>query len=224
MIPNHIAILMDGNGRWAAAHKKSRSYGHKKGADALEIVVEETFMRGVKYLSAYAFSTENWNRPKKEIDSLMSLLASFIDRGFNELVKNEIRLLIAGDISCLSAQKKKKVENALEKTKDFKDRTLILCFNYGSRDEIIRAVNACVEKGEKVDEKTFESYLYTADIPDVDLMIRTSGEQRLSNFLLWQSAYAELYFSPVMWPDYNGAELDKALEWFSQRKRRFGGI
>ena len=224
MLPTHIAIIMDGNGRWAKARNRSRNYGHQKGADALEVVVEETFNRGVKYLSLYAFSTENWSRPKDEIDKLLSIMTALIDRGLGNLVKNEIRLLIAGDISCLSNRRRKKVENALEKTKDFKKSTLIFCFNYGSRDEIIRAVNACVEKGEKVDKKTFEKYLYTADIPDVDLVIRTSGEQRLSNFLLWQSAYAELYFTPVMWPDFNGEELDKALDWFAQRKRRFGGI
>lgn len=224
MLPTHVAIIMDGNGRWAEARKKSRNYGHRKGADVLEQTVEDTFDRGVKYLSMYAFSTENWNRPKNEVDRLLSLLTSLIDRGLDRLIKNEVRLLIAGDIDCLSESRRKKVRNAIEKTKRFTEKTLILCFNYGSRDEIIRAVNACIEMGEKVDAKTFESYLYTADIPDVDLVIRTSGEQRLSNFLLWQSAYAELYFTPVMWPDFNGEELDKALEWFSQRKRRFGGV
>ncbi|MBO7369072.1 MAG: di-trans,poly-cis-decaprenylcistransferase [Clostridia bacterium] len=224
MIPTHVAIIMDGNGRWAKAKGRSRNYGHQKGADTLERVVEDAFNKGVRYLSLYAFSTENWNRPKDEVTKLLSLITKLIERGLKKLIRDEVRLLIAGDLNCLSAARRKKVENAIELTKDFKDKTLIFCFNYGSRDEIIRAVNKCVERGEKVDEKSFAKLLYTSDIPDVDLVIRTSGEQRLSNFLLWQSAYAELYFTPVMWPDFNGEELDKAIEWFSSRKRRFGKI
>ena len=224
MIPRHIGIIMDGNGRWAKAHGKSRNYGHKKGSDAVDVVAEAAFARGVECLSLYAFSTENWSRPKEEIDKLMSLITQFIDKGIGRLVKNETRLLVAGDLDCLSARRRKKVEGALAATADFKGKTIVICFNYGSRDEIIRAVNKCVERGEKVDEASFSQMLYTAGLPDVDLVIRTSGEQRLSNFLLWQSAYAELYFTPIMWPDFDATEMDKAIEWFSQRKRRFGNV
>ena len=222
MLPRHIGIIMDGNGRWAKAHGKSRNYGHQKGADALDNVVETYFDRGVEVLSFYAFSTENWKRPKDEVDKLMSLMSTFIDRWLKKLVAKKVKLVISGDITCLAPRRLKKVENAVEQTKNFTEHTVNICFNYGSRDEIVKAVNACVKEGKPVTEETFNTHLYTADLPDVDLVIRTSGEQRLSNFLLWQSAYAELYFTPVHWPDFNTEEIDKSLAWYNERTRRFG--
>ena len=222
MLPRHIGIIMDGNGRWAKAHGKSRNYGHQKGADALDNVVETYFDRGVEVLSFYAFSTENWKRPKDEVDKLMSLMSTFIDRWLKKLVAKKVKLVISGDITCLAPRRLKKVENAIEQTKTFTEHTVNICFNYGSRDEIVKAVNKCVIEGKPVTEESFNTHLYTADLPDVDLVIRTSGEQRLSNFLLWQSAYAELYFTPVHWPDFNTEEIDKSLAWYNERTRRFG--
>ena len=222
MLPRHIGIIMDGNGRWAKAHGKSRNYGHQKGADALDNVVETYFDRGVEVLSFYAFSTENWKRPKDEVDKLMSLMSTFIDRWLKKLVAKKVKLVISGDITCLAPRRLKKVENAVEQTKNFTEHTVNICFNYGSRDEIVKAVNKCVIEGKPVTEESFNAHLYTADLPDVDLVIRTSGEQRLSNFLLWQSAYAELYFTPVHWPDFGTEEIDKSLAWYNERTRRFG--
>lgn len=222
MLPRHIGIIMDGNGRWAKSRNRSRNYGHQKGAEALDAVVETAFKRGVEVLSFYAFSTENWQRPKEEVDKLLSIMTQLIDKWTEKLVKNKIRLVISGDLSCLSERRRKKIENALDATKDFREHTVNVCFNYGSRAEIIRAVNECVKDGKPVTEAEFSKALYTADLPDVDMVIRTSGEQRLSNFLLWQSAYAELYFTPVMWPDFDEKEVDKALAWFAERTRRFG--
>ena len=224
MLPKHIGIIMDGNGRWAKARGKSRNYGHQKGADALDRIIEAAMRRGVEVLSFYAFSTENWSRPKEEVDKLMSMMTNRLDKGRNKLIDQKIRMTMSGDLSCLNPKQLEKVMSTVEDTKEFTDHTVNFCFNYGSRDEIVRAVNRCVEEGKKVDEAAFSKMLYTADLPDVDLIIRTSGEQRLSNFLLWQSAYAEIYFTPVMWPDFSAEELDKALEWFSQRKRRFGNV
>lgn len=222
MLPKHIGIIMDGNGRWAKAKNRSRNYGHQKGADALETALETAFDRGINCVSLYAFSTENWQRPKDEVDKLLSIMSKLIDRGLNKLIKRRARLVISGDINCLSPRRRKKVLSALKDTEHFTERTVNFCFNYGSRAEIIKAVNECVKAGKPVTEEEFSEHLYTADLPDVDLVIRTSGEQRLSNFLLWQSAYAELYFTPVMWPDFSPEEFDKALAWFSERKRRFG--
>ena len=222
MLPKHIGIIMDGNGRWAKAKNRSRSYGHQKGADALEEIIRAASDRGIKYISFYAFSTENWQRPKDEVDKLMSIMSKLLDKGLSRLIENEERLIISGDLSCLSSRRRKKVLDALKETEKFTEKTVNFCFNYGSRAEIVRAANECVKRGKPVTEEEFSALLYTADMPDVDLVIRTSGEQRLSNFLLWQSAYAEIYFTPVMWPDFTPAELDKALDWFSERKRRFG--
>ena len=222
MLPRHIGIIMDGNGRWAKAHGKSRNYGHQKGADALDNIIEAAVTRGIEVLSFYAFSTENWNRPKEEVDKLMSMITTRLDKGRDKLIKQKIKMILSGDLSCLSPKRLKRVLSAVEDTKDFTEHTVNFCFNYGSRDEIVKAVNECVESGKKVTAEEFSKKLYTKDLPDVDLIIRTSGEQRLSNFLLWQSAYAELYFTPVHWPDFDEKELDKALEWYNARTRRFG--
>ena len=222
MLPKHIGIIMDGNGRWAKAKNRSRNYGHQKGADALHDVIEAAYNRGVRCISFYALSTENWQRPKDEVDKLLSIMSKLIDTGLNQLIKMQAKLVISGDLSCLSPRRLKKVRDALKQTENFSGKIVNFCFNYGSRAEIVRAANECARTGKTVTEEEFSKLLYTADMPDVDLIIRTSGEQRLSNFLLWQSAYAELYFTPVMWPDFTPEELDKALTWFSERKRRFG--
>lgn len=226
MLPTHIGFIMDGNGRWATARKKSRSYGHKKGSEVLEKLCDYAFKKGVKVMSFYAFSTENWSRSEEEVTKLMSLLRLMLKKYLPKFMKEEIRLVVSGDIYSdkISEKGRKAILDAVEKTKNFKERICNICFNYGSRDEIVHAVNTLVERGEKVDEQSFSKLLYTGDLPDVDLVIRTSGEQRLSNFLLWQSAYAEIYFTDTLWPDYNEQELQKALDWFEGRSRRFGGV
>ncbi len=226
MLPTHIGFIMDGNGRWATSRGKPRNYGHKKGSEVLEKLCDYAFSKGVKVLSFYAFSTENWSRSEDEVSRLMSLLRLMLRKYLPKFMKEEIRLAVSGDLYSdrISEKGRKAILSAVEKTKNFKERVCNICFNYGSRNEIVNAVNSLIEKGEKVDEQTFSSYLYTGDLPDVDLVIRTSGEQRLSNFLLWQSAYAELYFTDTLWPDFNQEELQKALDWFEGRKRRFGGV
>ncbi len=226
MLPTHIGFIMDGNGRWATMRGKPRNYGHKKGSEVLEKLCDYAFSKGVKVLSFYAFSTENWSRSQDEVTRLMSLLRLMLRKYLPKFMKEEIRLVVSGDLYSdrISEKGRKAILNAVEKTKNFNERICNICFNYGSRNEIVNAVNTLIEKGKKVDEKTFSSYLYTGELPDVDLIIRTSGEQRLSNFLLWQSAYAELYFTDTLWPDYTCEELQKALDWFDGRKRRFGGV
>ena len=222
-IPRHVGFIMDGNGRWAAAKGKSRNYGHSKGVAVVEPLVKYAIDRGVEVVSFYALSSENWSRPEAEIKKLLSLMMSALDKFLPKLIKRDLKLVISGDTSCLDAKRLKKVEAALEKTKDCKKGVVNILFNYGSRGEIVRAANELIREGKPVTEEEFAKKLYTSDLPDVDLVIRTSGEQRLSNFLLWQSAYAELYFSPVMWPDYTTEEFEKALVWYGGRKRRFGG-
>ena len=220
----HIAFIMDGNGRWAEQRGKSRSFGHTRGAKALEDIVSFAFSLDVAVLSFYAFSTENWSRPKEEVDKILSLLFNSLVKNTEKLVKKGIRLVISGSLDCLNKTQRQKVEHAIDKTKGF-DKVLNICFNYGGRDEILQAVNKAIEnKLERVDAKTFESLLYTNGLPPVDLVIRTSGEQRLSNFLLWQVAYAEIYFTPVLWPDFDKDCLLEAINWYNQRSRRFGGI
>ena len=225
-VPRHVGIIMDGNGRWAQKRGKPRSYGHKKGADVIDEVVTECFNRGVKAVSLYAFSTENWVRPKDEIDSIFGLLGVLIDKKLSKLIARGVRLVISGDITPLPENLKRKCLNAEKKSENFKDRVLNVALNYGSRAEITRAVNAVVASGktENITEADISANLYTADLPDIDLVIRTSGEQRLSNFFLWQCAYAEFYFTDVLWPDFHADEADKAFEWFSSRKRRFGNV
>ena len=226
MLPTHIGFIMDGNGRWATKRGKPRNFGHKKGSEVLEKLCNYAFSKGVKVMSFYAFSTENWSRSNDEVSRLMALLRIMLKKYLPKFIKEEIRLVVSGDIYSVKVSEKgrKAILDAVEKTKNFKERVCNICFNYGSRNEIVNAVNKLVERGEKVNEETFSKYLYTSDLPDVDLIIRTSGEQRLSNFLLWQSAYAELYFTDVLWPDYTEQELQKALDWFDGRKRRFGGV
>ncbi len=225
IVPRHVGIIMDGNGRWAKQRGKPRSYGHKKGADVIDEVVTACFERGADAVSLYAFSTENWVRPKEEVDAIFGLLGILIDKKLAKLIKNEIKLIISGDISPLPESLRKKCSNAVQKSGKFKGKVLNVALNYGSRAEITRAVNVALGSGRtEITEEDISAGLYTAGLPDIDLVIRTSGEMRLSNFFLWQCAYAEFYFTDVLWPDFHKEELDKAFEWYSHRKRRFGGV
>lgn len=225
IVPRHVGIIMDGNGRWAKQRGKPRSYGHKKGADVIDEVVTACFEKGADAVSLYAFSTENWVRPKEEVDAIFGLLGILIDKKLAKLIKNEIKLIISGDISPLPESLRKKCSNAVQKSGKFKGKVLNVALNYGSRAEITRAVNVALGSGRtEITEEDIAAGLYTAGLPDIDLVIRTSGEMRLSNFFLWQCAYAEFYFTDVLWPDFHKEELDKAFEWYSHRKRRFGGV
>ena len=224
-IPRHVGIIMDGNGRWAKKRGKPRSYGHKKGADVIDEVVTECFNEGAEAVSLYAFSTENWMRPKEEIDAIFGLLGVLIEKKLSKLIKKQVRLIISGDITPLPESLKVKCLNAVKKSEKFKERTLNIALNYGSRAEIVRAANLAIKSGKtELTEADFVNGFYTSSLPDIDLVIRTSGEMRLSNFFLWQCAYAEFYFTDVLWPDFHKDELGKAFEWYSHRKRRFGGV
>ena len=225
IVPRHVGIIMDGNGRWAKQRGKPRSYGHKKGADVIDEVVTACFERGADAVSLYAFSTENWVRPKEEVDAIFGLLGILIDKKLAKLIKREVKLIISGDISPLPESLRKKCSNAVQKSGKFKGKVLNVALNYGSRAEITRAVNVALGSGRtEITEEDISAGLYTAGLPDIDLVIRTSGEMRLSNFFLWQCAYAEFYFTDVLWPDFHKEELGKAFEWYSHRKRRFGGV
>jgi undecaprenyl diphosphate synthase len=220
----HVAIIMDGNGRWAQNRKKPRSYGHKIGSENVEKISEFAFSHGVKTLTLYAFSCENWARPKAEVDELMRLLKVYLKKFTKKLVKNQIRLSISGDVSAFSAELKEVILEGLEKTKNFDKNVLNLALNYGGRQEIVYAVNKLIKNGEEITTENISKELYTAEFNDPDLIIRTGGEIRLSNFMMFQSAYSELYFTDVLWPDFNGEELLKALNAFKNRNRRFGGL
>lgn len=224
VVPKHIGFIMDGNGRWAAARKKPRTFGHQKGADVIEEVVSACFSRGVAAVSLYAFSTENWSRPKEEIDKIFDLLRKFLSRYSEKLIGEKIRLVISGELSALPSGLRTECEKRILETKDFTGKTLNIAINYGSRAEIVRAMNLLKNKAGEITEEDVSSCLYTAGLPDIDLVVRTSGERRLSNFFLWQCAYAEFYFTDVLWPDFHEKELIDALMWFSHRKRRFGGV
>lgn len=223
-VPRHIGFIMDGNGRWAKLRGKSRSYGHKKGADVIEEVVSACFDEGVEAVSLYAFSTENWSRPKEEIDTIFDLLEKFLRRYENKLVNERIRLIISGDLSEISEKLRNCSISVMKNTERFVGKTLNIAINYGGRAEIVRAAKLLSETGEPITEENLAGRLYTMGLPDIDLVVRTSGESRLSNFFLWQCAYAELYFTDVLWPDFKTEELKKALDWFAGRKRRFGNI
>lgn len=228
-IPTHIAVIMDGNGRWAKEKGKARIFGHKNALTAVRDTIEASAEVGVKYLTLYAFSSENWNRPKLEVAALMELLVSSIRKELKSLNKNKIRLMAIGDISALPAKGQKELAAAIESTKDNERMTLVLALSYGSRAEIIAAVKGISEdvkngeiSTEDIDESIFERYLATQSIPDPDLLIRTSGESRISNFLLWQIAYTELLFVNKYWPDFRKQDLYDAIEIYNNRERRFG--
>lgn len=223
-LPKHIAIIMDGNGRWATKRKKPRVFGHNEGMKRVVDVVENSLNIGIKYLSLYAFSTENWKRPQKEIDFLMQILIKYIDDQLNKLVTQGVKINILGDISVLPEKVIQKIEYALDSTKDNDKLILNIAINYGSRQEILRAVNTAIEDGEILTDNEFSNLLYTRNQPDVDLLIRPGGEKRLSNFLLYQMSYAELYFSDIYWPDFKLESLIDAIYWYQNRNRRFGGL
>ena len=223
-LPKHIAIIMDGNGRWATKRNKPRVFGHNEGMKRVVDVVENSLNIGIKYLSLYAFSTENWKRPQKEIDFLMQILIKYIDEQLNKLVTQGVKINILGDISVLHEKVIQKIEYALDSTKDNDKLILNIAINYGSRQEILKAVNTAIEKGEILTDDEFSNLLYTRNQPDVDLLIRPGGEKRLSNFLLYQMSYAELYFSDIYWPDFKLESLVDAIYWYQNRDRRFGGL
>lgn len=222
-VPEHVAMIMDGNGRWATERGKKRGEGHVAGAKTLTKVLDWCGARGVKYLTVYAFSTENWKRPKEEVDGLMSLFARMLKSKEKEFVKNAVRFRMIGRRGDLSPKLLKTIEALEAKTAAF-ERQFIVAISYGGRAEVVDAVNAALKAGEPVTEETFSKYLYAPDVPDPDLVIRTSGELRTSNFLLWEAAYAEYYFTNVLWPDFSEEELDKALESYAARHRRKGGV
>lgn len=224
IVPNHIGFIMDGNGRWAKKQGKPRNYGHQKGAEKVEDVVTWCFEAGVKYVSLYAFSCENWGRPKEEVDKIISLLVNFLKKYTKTLIKNEIRLVVSGDISVFDSDIIESIKKAEELTSHFKERTLNIAINYGGRQEIVSAVNNLIDKGEAVSIESLSNQLAVRGIPDIDLVVRTSGEIRISNFYLWQIAYAELYFTDVLWPDFSKEEFENALIWYSNRNRRFGKL
>ena len=223
-LPKHIAIIMDGNGRWATNRNKPRVFGHNEGMKRVVDVVENSLNIGIKYLSLYAFSTENLKRPQKEIDFLMQILIKYIDDQLNKLVTQGVKINILGDISVLPKKVIQKIEYALDSTKDNNKLILNIAINYGSRQEILLAVNNAIENGQILTENEFSNLLYTRNQPDVDLLIRPGGEKRLSNFLLYQMSYAELYFSDTYWPDFKLDSLIDAIYWYQNRNRRFGGL
>ena len=223
-IPHHIAIIMDGNGRWAKRKGLTRSFGHMEGAKTLRKALEYLTEIGVKYLTVYAFSTENWNRPQDEVSTLMKLFLKYIKSERKNMMKNKIRFFVSGRKNNVPEKLQKEIEKLEEETKNNDKITLNIAFNYGSRAEIVDAVNRIIEDGkENITEEDFSKYLYN-DFPDPDLVIRTSGEMRISNFLLWQIAYSELYITDTLWPDFDEKEIDKAIESYNQRERRFGGV
>ncbi|MBU4305415.1 MAG: isoprenyl transferase [Candidatus Omnitrophica bacterium] len=230
-VPQHIAIIMDGNGRWARQRKLPRVAGHQQGAEVVKSVVGYCSNLGVKFLTLYTFSTENWKRPREEISFLMNLLGFYLENEIQNLKRNKIRFLSIGKTGQLPQKAREIISRAVELTKENTGLTLILALNYGGRAEIIDAVSALcrdVKEGifapDAVSEEVFSRYLYTAGIPDPELLIRTSGEMRLSNFLLWQISYSELYVTDTLWPDFSEAEFQKAITSFQNRNRRFGGI
>ena len=230
-MPNHVAIILDGNGRWAKAKGMPRNYGHVQGAKTVEIICEEAYKMGIQYLTVYAFSTENWNRPQDEVDALMKLLRNYMKNCLKTAEKNRMCVRVLGDKSRLDEDIRTRIEELEQATKDNDGLHFQIAINYGGRDEIVRATKKMAQKlkngelqVEDIDDKCLENYLDTAGIPDPDLLIRTCNEQRISNFLLWQLAYTEFYFTPVPWPDFTKEELIKAVEAYNHRDRRYGGL
>lgn len=228
-LPKHLAIIMDGNGRWAKQKGFLRAFGHENGTKSVRTTVETSAKLGIENLTLYAFSTENWNRPKLEVDTLMKLLISSLKKELSTLQKNNIRLNAIGNTNLLPEKVKNELLSVIEKTKSNNRMTLTLALSYGSREEILNTVKKISEKVKNniisvdaIDESIINEHLYTHDLPDVDLVIRTSGEHRISNFLLWQIAYAEFYFTEVLWPDFNEEDLYKAIISYQKRERRFG--
>lgn len=226
-VPRHVAVIMDGNGRWATQRGLPRAAGHRAGTENIRRVIERFADHGVQYLTLYAFSTENWNRPEKEVRLLIRLLRYFIKRETNNLHKNGIQLRMLGHIETLPEWLQKQVAEAIALTRENQRMTLNICFSYGGRDDILMAVQAMMVAelpASEVTEETVSNYLSTAGAPDPDLLIRTGGDMRISNFLLWQAAYAELYFTDTFWPDFGREDTDIALAEYGRRKRKFGGL
>jgi undecaprenyl diphosphate synthase len=230
-IPKHVAIILDGNGRWAKSKGMPRNYGHTVGAKNVETVCQAADEIGIEYLTLYAFSTENWNRPQSEVDALMKLLESYLKNCIKTAEKNNMRVRVIGEITRLSDKFQSRIKELEEASAKNTGLNLTIAINYGSRDEMIRAmrhmitdVSAGKLAEEDISESVFSSYLDTRELPDPDLLIRTSGEQRLSNYLLWQLAYSEFYFTDVPWPDFHKKELELAVEAYNNRDRRFGGV
>ena len=230
-VPRHIGFIMDGNGRWAKLRGKSRSYGHKKGADVIEEVVSACFFEGVEAVSLYAFSTENWKRPQEEVEALMSLFKSYLNEALEDFKDDSIVVKFIGDKSGFNDELRELMIENEESSKDRDGMVLNIAMNYGSRDEIVRAVRNISEdvrngkiSSDDITENLFSNYLYTAGQPDPDLIIRPSGEYRISNFMLWQAAYTEFVIMNKLWPDFEKSDLDEAINIYSQRNRRFGGV
>ena len=230
LVPTHIGVIMDGNGRWAKKRLLPRKFGHREGAKTFKKIALAGKAMGVKYMTFYAFSTENWKRPKDEVDAIMKLFEDYLD-DVSSFEKENIRLVFIGDRSVLSDNLQDKLKHAEEIPKDFDSMTVVLAVNYGGQSEICHSVKQIAQKVKNneieidaINEKIIEENLYTGDIPPVDLIIRPSGEMRLSNFLIWQSAYAEYYFTDILWPDFKEKDLEKAIKAFCDRNRRFGGI
>ena len=230
-IPNHLAVILDGNGRWAKKHGMPRNYGHAPGAKVVEDMCEITYNMGIQYFTVYAFSTENWSRPKDEVDALMKLLRNYMVNCKKRANKNNMCVRVIGDKTKLEQDIQDKIADLEESTKNNTGLHFQIAINYGGRDEITRACKKILQEvnegrlsSEQIEEKTVEAFMDTAGLPDPDLLIRTCGEQRISNFLLWQCAYTEFYFSEVAWPDFSKEELEKAIAAYNQRNRKFGGI
>ncbi len=228
-LPKHVAIIMDGNGRWANLQGKSRVKGHQQGARTVRDIVEEAKSQGIKYLTLYAFSKDNWSRPKEEVNILMKLLVTSLKKEYNRLINNNIRLQSIGEVNDLPTPVKDELNYVIIKTKNNTGMVLTLAINYGGKEELTEAMKTIAFKvknsiisPEKVDQSTINQHLYTRDLPAVDLLIRTSGEERISNFLLWHIAYAELYFTDTLWPDFKKEDLHKAIVDYAKRERRFG--
>ena len=228
-VPRHVAVIMDGNGRWAKQRGRPRLFGHRAGADSLRAILRACRDHGVEYLTVYAFSTENWVRPEDEVSGLMSLLKTFLKKDEHELHENQVRLRVTGRLQDLPKAVRNELERVMEATRNYEKGHLILALSYGGRAEIVdavRAIAADVRAGrlapEAIDEKAIAARLYLPDVPDPDLMIRTSGELRLSNFLLWELSYSEFYFTETLWPDFREADFAKALEEYARRQRRYG--
>jgi undecaprenyl diphosphate synthase len=230
-VPAHIAIIMDGNGRWAKKRGLPRTAGHKVGAEAFRTIANYAKSIGLQYLTVYAFSTENWKRPQEEVSTIMGLLEKYLLELLRDMDKNQVRFRFFGDLSPLSPSLRQEAAELMERSRQYEGVQVNFCLNYGGRDEILRAARAyaaCCAAGEAkpedLTEAEFSNLLWSAGVPDPDLVIRPSGEQRISNFLLWQSAYAEYYFTDTLWPDFGPRDLDLAIEAYNKRSRRFGGV
>ena len=223
-LPRHIAIIMDGNGRWAKKRWLPRTAGHKVGAEVFRDIATYCQELGIEYLTIYAFSTENWKRPKDEVDMLMSLLEQYLQEAIDTMERDHIRLRVLGDVAGLSPQLQRMIDETNAISTHYQGFQANICLNYGGRAEILRAARLCAEAGEEWTEENFSKYLWSAGIPDPELIIRPSGELRLSNFLLWQCAYSEFYFCDTLWPDFKRKDLDLAIIDFQHRDRRFGGV